>query len=480
MFETSDSELITFMGEEAREEAAAVGRRLALVGELYARRHPELEVLDLHCADAVAAVAAEISPVHNISHARAVSQIHTAITLRHRLPRVAQELRSGVIDYRMVATIIARTENVDDVVIGELDEAIAQHAMKWMKLSTPKLRDRIDQWVTKFDPAGVRVTPQVEQSRYLEVEPTQVGMAGVSGNIRAEDGAALTQRLDALAATVCEKDPRTTSQRRADACGPLGRGEATLACRCGSDDCPAAAERAASATAIIHVLAEQSTLDGSSDNPGYLPGFGILPAESVRALATTATLTPVALPAPDAATEPGYRPSAGLADFVRWRDLTCRWPGCDRPVMKSDIDHTRAWPYGPTHPSNTKCYCRIHHLVKTFCPGFDDYQLPNGDLVLSTPSGHSYRREPHGATLFPALCRNTGTLDLPDPPPPSGTDRCAMSPKRRQTREQDRRDRITTERQQRAQIIAEAQRERADLKRNTDPPPPQNNDPPPF
>ena len=33
---------------------------------------------------------------------------------------------------------------------------------------------------------------------------------------------------------------------------------------------------------MIHVLAEQATLDGTSDQPGYLPGFGILPAESVR------------------------------------------------------------------------------------------------------------------------------------------------------------------------------------------------------
>jgi hypothetical protein len=50
-------------------------------------------------------------------------------------------------------------------------------------------------------------------------------------------------------------------------------------------DCP---DCAAAATAVIHVLAEQATLDGASDKPGYLPGFGILPAESVRALAATA------------------------------------------------------------------------------------------------------------------------------------------------------------------------------------------------
>jgi hypothetical protein len=37
--------------------------------------------------------------------------------------------------------------------------------VKWMKLSSPKLRDRVDLWVAKFDPAGVRVPPKVKDNR---------------------------------------------------------------------------------------------------------------------------------------------------------------------------------------------------------------------------------------------------------------------------------------------------------------------------
>jgi hypothetical protein len=137
----------------------------------------------------------------------------------------------------------------------------------------------------------------VDDNRCLDVEPgASAGMALVSGHVHAADGAALDQRLEALAATVCGHDPRTRGQRRADACGPLARGEATLACQCGRHDCAAGSERAAAATAVIHVLAEQATLDGASDRPGYLPGFGILPAESVRELAATAACKPVAIP----------------------------------------------------------------------------------------------------------------------------------------------------------------------------------------
>jgi hypothetical protein len=175
------------------------------------------------------------------SAARAVGQIRYGRTLRERLPRLAAVFATGVIDFRLVAIIIERTDNVADEVIAPLDEAIARHAARWMRLSGPKLRDRVDVWVAKFDPAAVRVPPTVEDDSNVEIVPTEAGMAGIYGTVHAADGAALDQRLDALAATVCQADPRTRAQRRADACGPLARGEAMLACRCGSADCPATA-----------------------------------------------------------------------------------------------------------------------------------------------------------------------------------------------------------------------------------------------
>jgi hypothetical protein len=56
--------------------------------------------------------------------------------------------------------------------------------------------------------------------------------------------------------------------------------------------------------------------------------------------------------------EPGYRPSIASQRFVRSRDLTCRFPGCDEPAERCDLDHTIPYPMGRTHPSNLKCLCR--------------------------------------------------------------------------------------------------------------------------
>jgi hypothetical protein len=55
---------------------------------------------------------------------------------------------------------------------------------------------------------------------------------------------------------------------------------------------------------------------------------------------------------------------------------------------------------------------------------------------------------------------------------PPASDRAAMMPRRKQTRDQDRRDRITAERHQRAELIAEEERQRrAWLTANYQPPP---------
>jgi hypothetical protein len=177
----------------------------------------------------------------------------------------------------------------------------------------------------------------------------------------------------------------------------------------------------------------------------------------VREVAKSATLKPLTVPTGGAA-DPGYRPSAKTREFLQWRDLTCRWPGCDKPVYKCDVDHTVPYPLGPTHPSNTKHYCRIHHLVKTFC-GWSDRQLPDGTLVLTSPTGHTFTTEAHGAALFPALGQSTGELDLPPHTPEPDPDRLAKMPRRKQTREQDRRDRINAERRQRTELIAEEERQ---------------------
>jgi hypothetical protein len=468
-----DSGVVDAITAAAREQNAMCGRELAAIGELYARRAPQDDVDRLNWAiDGHENVVAEVAAALGISRGRARGRLRYAIALRERLPRVAEVFASGLIDFRLMAAVVSRTELVEDpMLIAKLDAAVARHAPRWMRLSEPKLLERIDMWVMRLDPAGRRVPAERTENRYVDIAPTDSGLAGVWAQLQATDGAALDQRLDALAATVCEADPRTKQQRRADALGALAAGLSAMRCACGSADCSAAQRRPAT-DVVIHVLAEQAMISGDSQSPAYLPNFGPLASTTLRDMAATAKIKPLVMPS--TSPEPGYRPSAALAEFVRCRDLTCRFPGCDQPAEVCDIDHTVPFPMGPTHPSNLKLLCRYHHLLKTFYTGiggWTDRQLPDGTVEWTAPSGHTYTTTPAGSIFFPVLASPTGELVSPTTMPALGQSRGLMMPARRRTRAAERAARIAYERGiNEALIAAEAARKRIAAR----------NDPPPF
>ena len=97
---------------------------------------------------------------------------------------------------------------------------------------------------------------------------TAAGTADVEARLLATDADALDQRLDAMAAAVCEKDPRTIDQRRADALGALGHGADRLACGCDDPDCEAAGTQPS--TVVVHVITHEDSL--SDDTPVQLDG----------------------------------------------------------------------------------------------------------------------------------------------------------------------------------------------------------------
>lgn len=197
----------------------------------------------------------------------------------------------------------------------------------------------------------------------------------------------------------------------------------------------------------------ETDLDSCAKDSGValLPEAQVLPiAALAEAIRSGALIKPLWLPGPDP--EPHYQPSAKLAAFIRARDLFCRFPGCNVPVERCDIDHVVPYPYGPTHASNMHCKCRTHHLMKTFWGGpngWRDKQLPDGTVIWTTPAGQTYITTPGSRLFFPTW--NTTTAGLPpmsQPPPGSGRD--VQMPKRQRTRNADRAARIKAEREHNA------------------------------
>ena len=433
----------------AENQAAAAG--LGAIGELFGYRLSRCSDTEEWAVDTEEAVAAEVAAALRISQGLAGSRLRYARAMRERLPQVADVFKAGDIDFRTFATIVYRTDLItDDEVLATVDEQLAVNVARWPSMTRSRLAGQVDKIVGRVDADAVRRRKEQQADRQVWIADLEEGgLSQINGSLVTADAHALDKRLDALAATVCEHDTRSRQQRRADGLGALAAGADRLGCRCGRPDC-AAGKRPAATPVVIHVIAEHATIDGGGSTPASLVGAdGLIAPELVAELAKSAKLVPLVHPA-DAAPEPGYVPSKGLADFVRCRDLTCRWPGCDRPAADCDVDHTI--PYaegGPTHASNLKCYCRTHHLVKTFW-GWRDQQLADGTVVLESPSGRTYVTTPGSALLFPSLCLSTGGVPAveADPPLDNCGKRTAMMPQRRRTRAQNRAGRIATERRQ--------------------------------
>ena len=149
-----DAGVVDAITAAARAQNAMCGRELAAIGELYARRAPEDDCDRLNWAiDGHENVVAEVAAALGISRGRARGRLRYAIALRERLPRVADVFARGLIDFRLMAAVVSRTELVDNPdLIAKLDAAIARHAPKWTRLSEPKLVERIDLWVLSVRP----------------------------------------------------------------------------------------------------------------------------------------------------------------------------------------------------------------------------------------------------------------------------------------------------------------------------------------
>ena len=506
------------VGAWARVENAACARRLFAIADVLAARLAAAGSAEREqwCIDNWDAVAAEVAAVHAVSLGVASHQLMIAQALRERLPRVAEVFAAGLISYRVVNAIVYRTALIrDPAAMAKVDTELATAVREWGSMSMAKVEAAIDYWVDRYDPDAVRRVELSSRGRHVDVvaDKNGSGVSSVEGQLFSHDAAALDQRLDAMARSVCQGDPRTLEQRRADALGALAHGGERLRCECGSAGCAAAA--VVPSAVVVNVIAEENSLaddtavvlDGAGppgpsaeqlrnmtiaealaqppgtgpakSNPAVVLGGGMLPAPLLAAkLAGTAIIRPVIHPG-ESAPEPRYRPSAGLVRFVRCRDLTCRFPGCDEPADVCDLDHTIRYLVGPTCASNLGCLCRKHHLLKTFC-GWLNRQLPDGTMLWTAPSGQTYTTYPGSRLLFPTLCRPTAPVSAPANAPAAQPNRGLMMPRRKTTRAQDRAQRIDAERARNHEIRENPGNDCDDVDFPSRPPPPDDGDPPPF
>jgi Domain of unknown function (DUF222) len=91
--------------------------------------------------------------------------------------------------------------------------------------------------------------------------------------------------------------------------------------------------------------------------------------------------------------EDHYTPGRQLKHLVRARTATCTAPACDAQAVFCDLDHTVAYPFGPTCQCNLAPKCRRHHRCKQ-AAGWAVEQSEPGVMRWTVPSGRTYRTTP--------------------------------------------------------------------------------------
>jgi len=289
------------------------------------------------------------------------------------------------------------------------------------------LRRALAEAVLACDPAGADQRVQdVRRDRRVVFTPVADGMSELWALLPAVAAARARAGLECAAREAAAPgDDRTADQRRADtlvdllAGGGAGPGDADAGSRGGSR------ARCGPPMQVVVTLPLE-TLLAKSDSPGYLDGYGPIPARMARDAAAEGTwrcavvdgVHVTLLGLGRATYTPGYRAGVSAERHVEVRDRTCTFPGCHQPARRCDADHRVKHPGGATCECNLQSLCRHHHRLKHrggFRVGTTaDPNLPPGTLSWATPAGFRHFRPPTrlGRPMAKAPPSDTG-----DPPP---------------------------------------------------------------
>ncbi|WP_256041532.1 HNH endonuclease signature motif containing protein [Cryobacterium sp. SO1] len=141
------------------------------------------------------------------------------------------------------------------------------------------------------------------------------------------------------------------------------------------------------------------TLLGLDEEPATLEGYGPISPEMARQIAGHAPSFTRLLTHPETGVvlslgKTQHKNTKAMKKWLRVRDETCRFPGCSRPAVTSDVDHTHDWADG----GNTDCdnlahLCEPHHRLKHLTH-WRVTQEPGGILLWTSPGKRSYRTDP--------------------------------------------------------------------------------------
>jgi len=363
-----------------------------------------------------------------------------------RLPHVHASLAAGRIDWPKALVFARELRALPAPAARGLAAKVLPDAPD---LTTAQIRSRLRRLVLAFDPdAAQRRKADAARDTEVVVWTEASGNAVLAGRELPEaDVLAADRRLTALARWLSERGAAgSLGQLRSAAFLTLLRGAAIQSLLPpGTPHTDGPADPAAvlpAVTGTIHLTMPLSTWAGLTDTAGEVAGYGPVDANGCRELAAMMTRDPavrwrvsavspagqaVATAAASAGCAPppgpaairwaaemsgrlewlragqcdharaedGYQPSRHLRGLVIVRQPECSFPGCRRPAVRCDLDHTRPYDQGGlTCECNLAPLCRQHHRAKQ-APGWRLTQDLPGVMRWRPPSGRQYQAQPH-------------------------------------------------------------------------------------
>ncbi|MBA3745718.1 HNH endonuclease signature motif containing protein [Sporichthya sp.] len=327
--------------------AQAEGEKLAAVAE-FALRSIANPAVGYDETAMMRSVEAEVGFAFRISSAAAHDLLHLAMTLARRLPRTFAALKSGKLGLRKVKAIADETLNLDVAQCARLEDTVLPEAET---RTVRSLKEMVRAEVEKIDADAVRKRREsAKADRTLYVKDEHDGMATLCLYLPAEQARAIYDTINSriTAQRTGPDDERLIGARRADHLVDL------LVAAFGVD---------------LRAVAD-------TDSP-------VLTAEQIARLNRGAN---------------SYVPSEAMKNAIRARDKHCRFPGCRRPAVHCDIDHTNSFNLalkagGRTIYTNLGAVCRFHHQVKQM-PGWHLSQDDHGNFSWTDPGGRVFVTRP--------------------------------------------------------------------------------------
>lgn len=327
-------------------------------------------------------LATELATALRVPERTAERLVAESKTLQQQLPATREALASGEISYRHAQAMMEQAWSLPPEAATDLERAALPYAKK---LTVAKFAGRARQLRERAHPESIAARKgRCAADRSVELDPAQDGMAYLTAYLPAETAQAIHNRISDVARSLQGRDEaRTLSQLRADVFA-----DALLGGPCGGG-----------IRAHVLVTVPVMTLLGLDEQPATLEGYGPIDADTARRLAAHAPSFTRLLTHPETGAvlsvgRDRYAVPADLRLWLRLRDQSCRFPGCNRAARRCDIDHTDDWYHGGhTRHDNLAHLCESHHNVKHHTR-WRARQLGDGVIEWTSPAGKTYTTEP--------------------------------------------------------------------------------------